>query len=108
MKSTTIAALGVFGILVFLLLMLPPVTKRQMQGALLQLVSPVLRTSASVQEKLDGMRGGLKRLDQLEHDNQRLRLENEQLRTANSLLKNLEIEVNRLSRALGFQQQSSF
>jgi rod shape-determining protein MreC len=107
MKSTTIAASGVFGILVLLVLLLPPVTKRQMQAALLQLISPVLRTGASVQEKLGGVGGGLKRLDQLEQENHQLRLENEQLRTANSLLRNLEIEVNRLNRALGFQQQSS-
>ena len=108
MKSTTIAALAIFGLLVFLLLMLPPVAKRQMQAALLQLISPIQRTSTSIQEKLGGVEGGLKRLDQLDQENHRLRLENEQLRTANALLKNLETEVNRLNRALGFQQQSSF
>lgn len=107
MKSTTIAALGVFAILVFLVLMLPPVTKRQFQAGLLQLISPVLRSGASLQEKLGDVGGGLKRLDQVEQENHQLRLENEQLRTANSLLRNLEVEVNRLNRALGFQQQSS-
>ena len=104
MKSITIAALGVFGILVVLLLLLPQQTKRQLQSALYQIISPVLRTGASVQQELGGVRGGLKRLDELERENQKLRLENEQLRATNSLLENLESEVNRLNRALGFRE----
>jgi rod shape-determining protein MreC len=108
MKGITIAALGVFGILVVLILLLPQQTKHQLQGALFQLISPILRTGASVQQELGGVRGGLKRLDELERENQKLRLENEQLRATNSLLGNLESEVNRLNRALGFREQSAF
>src|SRR5246127_2086988 len=108
MKSITIAALGAFGIFVVLILLLPQQAKRQLQGALFQFISPVLRTGASVQQELGGVRGGLKRLDQLERENQELKLENEQLRAANSLLKNLEAEVSRLNRALGFREQSPF
>lgn len=108
MKSTTIAALGIFGILVLLLLALSPVAKQQIQAKLLQLISPIERIGTSLQQKLGGVEGGLKRLDQLEQENHRLRLENERLRTANALLRNLEAEVNRLNHALGFQQQSSF
>jgi len=108
MKSITIAALGAFGIFVVLILLLPQQTKRQLQGALFQFISPVLRTGASVQQELGGVRGGLKRLDELERENQKLNLENEQLRATNSLLRNLEGEVNRLNRALGFREQSAF
>ena len=79
-----------------------------MQGALFQWISPILRTGASVGHELGGVRGGLKRLDELERENERLKSENEQLRAANSLLKNLETEVNRLNRALGFREQSPF
>jgi rod shape-determining protein MreC len=108
MKGITIAALGAFGIFVVLVLLLPQQTKHQLQGALFQLISPVLRTGASVQQELGGVRGGLKRLDELERENQKLKLDNEQLRASNSLLKNLESEVNRLNRALGFREQSAF
>jgi len=108
MKSITIASLGAFGILVVLILLLPQQTKHQLQGALFQIISPVLRTGASVQQELGGVRGGLKRLDELERENQKLKLENEELRASNSLLKNLESEVNRLNHALGFREQSAF
>ena len=108
MKGITIASLGAFGIFGVLFLLLPQQTKHQLQGVLFQLVSPILRTGASVQEGLGGVRGGLKRLDELERENQKLRFDNEQLRASNSLLKNLESEVNRLNRALSFREQSAF
>jgi rod shape-determining protein MreC len=108
MKSSTITAVGIFAVLVVLLFLLPQATKQQLQGALFQLISPVLRTGASVQQELGGVRGGLKRLNELVRENERLKLENEQLRATNSLLNNLETEVNRLNRALGFREQSPF
>ena len=108
MKSSTITAVGIFAVLVTLLFLLPQSTRQQLQAALFQLISPVLRTGASVQRKLGGVRGGLKHLDELERENQELKLENEQLRATNSLLHNLEREVNRLNRALGFREQSPF
>src|ERR1700726_3906263 len=108
MKSTSIAVICIFALLVILVLLLPQSTKQQMQGALFQLISPILRTGASVGHELGGVRGGLKRLDELERENEQLKSENEELRAANSLLENLETEVNRLNRALGFREQSPF
>jgi rod shape-determining protein MreC len=108
MKSTSIAVIGIFALLVILVLLLPQSTKQQMQGALFQLISPILRTGASVGHELGGVRGGLKRLDELQRENEQLKSENEELRAANSLLENLETEVNRLNRALGFREQSPF
>jgi rod shape-determining protein MreC len=108
MKRSTIAALGIFAILVMLILLLPSAQKQHMQGALFELVSPVLRTGASVREQLGGVSGGLKHLDELERENKMLKLENEQLRASNSLLQNLQAEVNRLNRALGYSERSAF
>ncbi|MBV8142933.1 MAG: rod shape-determining protein MreC, partial [Verrucomicrobia bacterium] len=108
MKSTSIAVICIFALLVMLVLLVPQASKQQMQGALFQLISPILRTGASVGHELGGVRGGLKRLDELERENRRLKDENEQLRAANSLLKNLESEVSRLNLALGFREQSPF
>ena len=87
---------GIFAVLVVLLFLLPQTTRQQLQGALFQLISPVLRTGASVQQELGGVRGGLKRLDELERENQKLKLENEQLRATNSLLNALVLPLSRL------------
>jgi rod shape-determining protein MreC len=108
MKSSTIAVIGIFAILVILVFLSPQSAKHQMQGALLQLISPILRTGASVGHEIGGVSGGLKHLDELQRENEQLRSENEQLRAENSLLANLETEVNRLNRALGFREQSPF
>jgi rod shape-determining protein MreC len=108
MKSTTIAVVGIFALLVILVFLSPQSTKQQMQGALLQLISPILRTGASVENEIGGVSGGLKHLDELQKENEQLKSENEKLRTENSLLANLETVVNRLNRALGFREQSPF
>lgn len=108
MKSSSIVALALFAVLVAALLVLPGSLKQQMQATLFQLVSPVLRTGASVEAQIGGVSGGLKRLDELERENRRLRLENEQLRTTNAMLRGLEQRVNRLTQALGFREQSPF
>ena len=89
MKSSTITAVGIFAVFVVLLFLLPQSTRQQLQAALFQLISPVLRTGESVQRKLGGVRGGLKPLDELERENQELKLENEQLRATDSLLNTL-------------------
>src|SRR5207249_1022931 len=82
--------------------------KQRMQGSLFQVVRPILQTGASMQAEIGGVRGGLKRLDELERENRQLRLENEQLRTTNVMLRGLEDRVNRLTKALGFREQSPF
>jgi rod shape-determining protein MreC len=108
MRSTTIATVGIFGILVVLILLLPQTTKQQMQATFYQAISPILRTGVSVQQRLGGVGGGLKHLDELERENAQLKLENRQLQATNNLLKNSEAEVNRLNRALGYKERSSF
>jgi rod shape-determining protein MreC len=108
MRGPSIATLVVFVVLVFVLILLPGGCKQQIQANFLQFVSPILKTSSSVQRGLGGVSGGLKKLDELEKENRRLWQENEQLRTTNNLLKTLETEVNRLNKALGFRERSPF
>ena len=101
-------ALASFAVLTAFLIVLPAGFKQRMQGALFEVMRPVLQTGASMQAEIGGVRGGLKRLDELERENRQLRLENEQLRTTNVMLRGLEDRVNRLTKALGFREQSPF
>jgi rod shape-determining protein MreC len=108
MRGSSIAVFAALVVLVGVLVFMPSGCKQQIQANLLQFISPVLKTGSSVQQGLGGMSGGLKKLDELEKENRQLRQENEQLRTTNNLLKNLETEVNRLNKALGFRERSPF
>ena len=108
MRGSSIATFAVFVVSVVVLILLPGSCKQQIQANLLQFVLPILKTGSSVQQRLGGVSGGLKRLDELEKENRRLRQENEQLRTTNNLLNSLETEVNRLNKALGFRERSAF
>jgi rod shape-determining protein MreC len=108
MRGSSIAILAALVLLAGVLIFMPGGCRQQIQANLLQFVSPVLRTGPTVQQRLGGMSGGLKKLDELEKENSQLRQENERLRTTNNLLKVLETEVNRLNKALGFRQRSPF
>ena len=108
MRGTSIAALVSFLILVVFVLILPAGCKQQWQAAFLQTVTPILQSTSGLVQGVGGLTGGFKKLDELEKENRELRIENAQLRTSNALLKNLESEVNRLNRALGFREHSPF
>jgi rod shape-determining protein MreC len=108
MRSSNLAALGIFVVVLAGIFFVPNPVKQYMQTGLMQAIAPVLQTGAFIQERLGGLSGGLKSLDRLEAENKRLRRDNEELRATNALLENLQQEVNRLNRALGFQDQSPF
>ncbi len=108
MRITTIVSLGLFVILVALVFILPLSYRQKLQNLLYQTIAPFLETGNSISHNLGGVRGSLKRLDELERANEQLERENEQLRTANALLRNLQGEVSRLDRALGFEARSPF
>jgi len=108
MRGTSIAALITFVVLVCLVLFLPSSCKQRWQASFLETITPILRTSSSLSQGIGGMSGGLKKLDELERENRELRTEIAELRTSNALMKNLESEVNRLNRALGFREHSPF
>jgi rod shape-determining protein MreC len=108
MKSSSLITILIFGVLILLILVLPPSAKQQLQAKFYQAISPILRTGAAFQAQLGGVSGGLKHLDELERENRQLKTENEGLRTTNNLLVKLESEVNRLNQALGFKQKSPF
>ena len=79
-----------------------------LQGGLLSVLSPFLRTGNAVQEKIGSMGEGLKTLSQLDAENRILKEQNKELHTTNNLLREIESENNRLRVALEYRERSVF
>jgi rod shape-determining protein MreC len=70
--------------------------------------SPFLKTGSSLQTKVSAFTTGLKNLQELEEDNHRLQVENNELKARNQLLSDLHEENARLRNALGYRERSVF
>ena len=81
---------------------------QKLQAGFLSAVSPFLKTGSAVQRQLGAMGEGLKTLDQLEDENQRLKTENTELRATNQILRDLEAENSKLRSALDYRKRSIF
>ena len=108
MSRSSIIALSVFAVLAVLVLTMRTAAAQKLQQRVLELVRPIHTVTSSTASQLDAFGKGLKTLDQLEHEVRDLRVENEQLRTANELMNEKIAENNRLRDALGFKQRSNF
>ena len=108
MKRLSIIALAVFFVGVIALLTLSPRATQKIQSTFLGAISPFLKTGSSLQRQFVGFREGLKKLDELEKDDQLLSVELKDLKATNQMLRDLEVENNRLRRALGYRQRSVF
>ncbi len=108
MKPINIVVLTILLVLTVGLLTLGPRRVQAMKGAFLQAVSPFLKTGALVQNQVTTVTTGLKSLDQMERDNQRLLIENKNLKAINLTLRNLEEDNNRLRRALNYRERAVY
>jgi len=81
---------------------------RKLQATFYQLVSPFLTTGSSLEKQITEMRQGLKTLEELEKENQALRVDNRSLKATNQALRDVEREVNRLRTALNYRERSVF
>jgi rod shape-determining protein MreC len=108
MNKFNIALLSAALALGVILSTLSPGVMQSMQAGLLTILSPFIRTGSAVQENLGSVGNRLKTLDELEVENRRLSLENRELKAANSLLRGLEEENNRLRLSLDFRARSSY
>jgi rod shape-determining protein MreC len=108
MKRTSIIALLVFGAILGYFLSFGAETTRKFQAGVYQMLAPFFTTGSGLQKQITSMRSGLKSLDELEHENAGLRVENRQLRATNQALRNVEHEVNRLRQALKYRERSVF
>ncbi|GAT32047.1 rod shape-determining protein MreC [Terrimicrobium sacchariphilum] len=80
----------------------------KMQSGFLGIVAPFVKTGSAVQRQIGEMGSGLKNLDELEAEYNRLTVENRELRTENQLLRDIEAENNKLRQALEYRERSVF
>lgn len=108
MNRSSIIALVVLAALLGYFVMLGPDATRKLQAGFYQIISPFLTTGSSLEKQITSVRTGLKSLEELERDNQNLRVENRSLSATNQALRDVEREVNRLRVALNYRERSIF
>ena len=100
----TIFALAVIALFVFV----GARGTQRVQSAFLSMIAPFLRQGSAVERKYTTFREGLKSLEQLEEENKRLKVRNQELSATNQTLRDLEAENNRLRNALGYLERTTF
>lgn len=81
---------------------------RKLQAGVYQLIAPFLTTGSGLEKQITSMRTGLKTLEQLEAQNNALRVENRSLKATNDALRDVEHEVSRLRHALNYRERAVF
>lgn len=81
---------------------------RKLQASVYQMLSPFFHSGSGLQKQITSVRSGLKSLDQLEAENNDLRVQNRSLKATNQALTDVEHEVNRLRHALNYRERASF
>ncbi len=108
MSRSSAVALLIFVAILGYLLSFGAESTRKLQVGFYQLVSPFLTTGSSLEKQITSVRTGLKSLEELERENQTLRVDNRSLRATNQALRDVEREVNRLRAALDYRERSIF
>jgi rod shape-determining protein MreC len=108
MNRSSIIALLIFAAILGYFLSFGPDSTRSLQSGFYQLISPFLSTGSGLEKQITAMRKGLKTLEELEKDNQSLRVENRSLKATNQALRDVERDVNRLRVALNYRERSVF
>src|SRR5437870_54267 len=108
MSRTNIIALLIFGAILGYFLSFGPTTTQKFKAGVYQLLAPFLTSGSGLKKQITSVRTGLKSLDQLEHENATLEVQNRELRATNQGLRDVEHEVNRLRHALNYRERSVF
>src|SRR6266536_1688353 len=108
MSRTNIIALLIFGAILGYFLSFGPTTTQKFKAGVYQLLAPFLTSGSGLKKQITSVRTGLKSLDQLEHENAALEVQNRELRATNQGLRDVEHEVNRLRHALNYRERSVF
>lgn len=107
MRRNHFIALAVFLAAVVLVFTWSVHTQRKVQAGALQIVAPLNGATSSISRQVRAAAEGLKSLPQLEEENKRLKVDNEQLRITNTMLGGLAQENDGLRKALGFRENAA-
>ncbi len=107
-RHANLIAIGIFLAALTGVFILSPHNRQKLQSAFLGMISPFLKKGSEVDSQWKGYRAGLKKIDDLEAENQRLKVDNDQFRATNQALRGVEAENIRLKAALGYQNTSPF
>jgi rod shape-determining protein MreC len=108
MNRSSIIALAVVGAILAYFLTFGAEATRKIQAGVYKVLSPFLTTGSGLKKQITSVSTGLKTLEELEADNSSLKVENRSLKATNQALRDVEHEVNRLRRALGYRERSVF
>jgi rod shape-determining protein MreC len=108
MSRASIIALVIFGAVLGFFLSFDAQRTRKLQAAVYQLIAPFLTTGSGLEKQITSVRSGLQTLEQLETENNTLRVENRSLKATNQALRDVEHEVNRLRHALNYRERAAF
>lgn len=108
MNRSSIIALAVVGAILAYFLSFGAEGTRKIQAGFYKVISPFLSTGSGLKKQITSVSTGLKTLEQLEADNAALQVDNRSLKATNQALRDVEHEVNRLRRALGYRERSVF
>jgi rod shape-determining protein MreC len=108
-RANVIAIAGFIIALVALLIFAAnPRKVRRMQDGFLGMITPLLKTGGKWQRTAAQFREGLKTLEQLETENEALRVSNKELKATNQTLRGLEADNLRLRAALQYHERAKF
>ena len=107
-RRANLIAIGVFVVALAGIFILSPRNRQRLQSAFLGIVSPFLKKGSEYDSRWKNYKAGLKKLDELDTENQRLKVDNDQFRATNQALRGVESENIRLKSALGYEGGSPF
>ena len=102
MNRSSIIALVIVAAILAYFLSFGADSTRKVQAGFYQVVSPLLSSGSGLKKQITSVSTGLQTLEDLERDNNSLKVENRSLKATNQALRDIEHEVNRLRRALAY------
>ena len=108
MNRSSIIALVLLGAILAYFLSFGAEGTRKIQAGFYKIVSPFLSTGSGLKKQITSVSSGLQTLEEVERDNNSLKVENRSLKATNQALRDVEHEVNRLRRALDYRDRSLF
>ena len=108
MRQINAIAVAIFLVVVLVLFAFTPRNTQIMQARFLGLIAPLLKNGSSLQKQITGFREGMKTLNQLDAENNQLRIQLSALKATDQTLQGLAAENNQLRRALQYRERSAF